>query len=64
VLLSRVDSVDEAFDRVNASRYELQAALFTTDVTLAFPAAARLQVSGVIVGNVPSYRADQMPYGG
>ncbi|WP_406602069.1 aldehyde dehydrogenase family protein [Lentzea kristufekii] len=64
VTLTRVDSVEEAFDRVNASRYGLQAGLFTTDVRLAFRAAQRLQVGGVIVGDVPSYRADQMPYGG
>ncbi|MFS8100705.1 aldehyde dehydrogenase family protein [Lentzea alba] len=64
VTLTRVDSVDEAFDRVNASRYGLQAGLFTNDVRLAFRAAQRLQVGGVIVGDVPSYRADQMPYGG
>ncbi|WP_442916719.1 aldehyde dehydrogenase family protein [Lentzea sp. NBC_00516] len=64
VTLTRVDSVEEAFDRVNSSRYGLQAGLFTTDVRLAFRAAQRLQVGGVIVGDVPSYRADQMPYGG
>jgi acyl-CoA reductase-like NAD-dependent aldehyde dehydrogenase len=64
VTLTRVDSVEEAFDRVNASRYGLQAGLFTTDVRLAFRAAQRLQVGGLIVGDVPSYRADQMPYGG
>ncbi len=64
VLLASVDSVEEAFDRVNASRYGLQAGLFTNDVRLAFRAAQRLQVGGVIVGDVPSYRADQMPYGG
>ncbi|WP_439659959.1 aldehyde dehydrogenase family protein [Lentzea sp. HUAS TT2] len=64
VTLTRVDSVEEAFDLVNASRYGLQAGLFTTDVRLAFRAAQRLQVGGVIVGDVPSYRADQMPYGG
>jgi len=64
VTLTRVDSVEEAFDLVNASRYGLQAGLFTTDLRLAFRAAQRLQVGGVIVGDVPSYRADQMPYGG
>ncbi|GLY46402.1 aldehyde dehydrogenase family protein [Lentzea sp. NBRC 102530] len=64
VTLTRVGSVEEAFDRVNASRYGLQAGLFTTDVRLAFRAAQRLQVGGVIIGDVPSYRADQMPYGG
>ncbi|MGM1061831.1 aldehyde dehydrogenase family protein [Saccharothrix sp. Mg75] len=64
VLLERVADVDEAFDRVNASRFGLQAGVFTHDVRLAFRASARLAVGGVIVGDVPSFRADQMPYGG
>ncbi|MFD5828443.1 aldehyde dehydrogenase family protein [Lentzea sp. NPDC060358] len=64
VTLAQVGSVEEAFDRVNSSRYGLQAGLFTTDVRLAFRAAQRLQVGGVVVGDVPSFRADQMPYGG
>ena len=64
VVLDSVPSVDEAFDRVNASRFGLQAGLFTHDVRLAFRAAKRLAVGGVIVGDVPSFRADQMPYGG
>ncbi|GIJ51070.1 aldehyde dehydrogenase [Virgisporangium aliadipatigenens] len=62
--LSRVGSDDEAFDQVNASEYGLQAGVFTRDVTVAFRAARDLKVGGVIVGDVPSYRADQMPYGG
>ncbi|NUT97768.1 MAG: aldehyde dehydrogenase family protein [Saccharothrix sp.] len=64
VVLAPVDSVDEAFERVNASRFGLQAGLFTHDVRLAFKASTRLAVGGVIVGDVPSFRADQMPYGG
>jgi aldehyde dehydrogenase (NAD+) len=62
--LGRVGSVDEGFERINASRYGLQAGVFTRDVQLAFRAAAELRVGGVIVGDVPSFRADQMPYGG
>ncbi len=64
VILDRVDSVDDAFQRVNASRFGLQAGVFTRDVQTAFRAARVLEVGGVIVGDVPSYRADQMPYGG
>ncbi|GLZ33642.1 aldehyde dehydrogenase [Lentzea sp. NBRC 105346] len=64
VVLSAVDSVEEAYDKVNSSRYGLQAGVFTTDVREAFRAGRRLAVGGVIVGDVPSYRADQMPYGG
>jgi acyl-CoA reductase-like NAD-dependent aldehyde dehydrogenase len=62
--ISAVDSVDEALRRVNASRFGLQAGVFTRDVTLAFRCAAELDVGGVVIGDVPSYRADQMPYGG
>ncbi|GAA1279082.1 aldehyde dehydrogenase family protein [Saccharothrix xinjiangensis] len=62
--VSVVDSVAEAFEQANATDYGLQAGVFTRDVTVAFEAAAELEVGGVIVGDVPSYRADQMPYGG
>ncbi len=64
VVVDRVDSVDEAFARVNDSRFGLQAGVFTRDLQLAFRAARELEVGGVIIGDVPSYRADQMPYGG
>jgi len=62
--VSTVDGVDAALEAVNDSAYGLQAGLFTRDVTVAFRAAARLDVGGLIVGDVPSFRADQVPYGG
>ncbi|MFC7544781.1 aldehyde dehydrogenase family protein [Plantactinospora sp. GCM10030261] len=52
------------FDAVNDSRYGLQAGVFTRRLDTAFAAHRALRVGGVIVGDVPSYRADQMPYGG
>ena len=64
VILAPVDSDDEAFAAVNASRFGLQAGVFTHDLQTAFRAHRSLDVGGVIVGDVPSYRADQMPYGG
>jgi acyl-CoA reductase-like NAD-dependent aldehyde dehydrogenase len=64
VVLDVVDSVGEAFARVNDSRFGLQAGVFTRDLQLAFRAARELEVGGVIIGDVPSFRADQMPYGG
>ncbi|PWW24172.1 aldehyde dehydrogenase (NAD+) [Geodermatophilus normandii] len=64
VVLDPVDSVDEAFARVNDSRFGLQAGVFTRDLQVAFRAAQVLEVGGVVVGDVPSFRADQMPYGG
>ncbi|CAM05188.1 succinate semialdehyde dehydrogenase [Saccharopolyspora erythraea NRRL 2338] len=62
--IAPVDSVDEAFAEVNASRFGLQTGVFTKDLQTAFRASAELEVGGVIVGDVPSFRADQMPYGG
>ncbi|MFJ6165020.1 aldehyde dehydrogenase family protein [Micromonospora orduensis] len=53
-----------AFTAVNDSAYGLQAGVFTRRLDVAFAAARTLEVGGVIVGDVPSYRADQMPYGG
>ncbi|WP_422745469.1 aldehyde dehydrogenase family protein [Micromonospora sp. WMMD754] len=53
-----------AFAAVNDSAYGLQAGVFTHRMDVAFTAARTLEVGGVIVGDVPSYRADQMPYGG
>ncbi|MGX7827484.1 aldehyde dehydrogenase family protein [Actinokineospora sp. 24-640] len=64
LVVSVVDSVDEAFAMANDTSYGLQAGIFTKDVTVAFRAAAELEVGGLVVGDVPSYRADQMPYGG
>ncbi|GAA4209299.1 aldehyde dehydrogenase family protein [Microbispora amethystogenes] len=62
--VQRVASVDEAFAAVNDSRYGLQAGVFTRSLDVAFRANRELEVGGVVIGDVPSYRADQMPYGG
>jgi len=64
LMVELVADLDEGLVRVNDSAYGLQAGVFTRDLTTAFRAHAELQVGGVIVGDVPSYRADQMPYGG
>ncbi|MFC7308725.1 aldehyde dehydrogenase family protein [Streptomyces monticola] len=62
--VTKVDGEKAAFEAVNDSKYGLQAGVFTHDVQRAFRAHRALEVGGVIVGDVPSYRADQMPYGG
>ncbi len=64
MVVSVVESDEEAFAAVNDSPYGLQAGVFTTEVQTAFLAHSTLDVGGVIIGDVPSYRADQMPYGG
>ena len=62
--VQKVEGETEAFAAVNSSKYGLQAGLFTHDIQAAFRGHRALEVGGVIVGDVPSYRADQMPYGG
>jgi acyl-CoA reductase-like NAD-dependent aldehyde dehydrogenase len=64
VTLTRTSSLDEAIELANSTRYGLQAAIFTTDVRPALDAAHRLDFGGVIVNEAPTFRADQMPYGG
>ncbi|SDD98032.1 aldehyde dehydrogenase family protein [Actinokineospora iranica] len=64
LVVSVVDSVDEAFEVANSTEFGLQAGVFTHDLRTAFRAAAELEVGGVVIGDVPSFRADQMPYGG
>lgn len=50
--------------RVNDSLYGLQAGVYTTSMPKAFDAVERLEVGGVIVNDIPSFRVDHMPYGG
>jgi acyl-CoA reductase-like NAD-dependent aldehyde dehydrogenase len=54
----------QALEQVNDSKYGLQAGLFTRNAKLIFEAYETLEVGGVIVGDVPTYRIDSMPYGG
>ncbi|MBB4890261.1 aldehyde dehydrogenase family protein [Streptomyces netropsis] len=62
--ITKADDEAAAFAAVNDSPYGLQAGVFTHDLKTAFRAHRALEVGGVVVGDVPSYRADQMPYGG
>ena len=62
--LEAFDDFDDAIARVNDSDFGLQAGVFTGNLTHAMRAWDRLDVGGVIVGDVPSFRVDNMPYGG
>jgi acyl-CoA reductase-like NAD-dependent aldehyde dehydrogenase len=64
VTVSRVESLDEAIELANSTRYGLQAGIFTRDVKAALRAANELEFGGVTVNEAPTFRADQMPYGG
>jgi len=55
---------NDALARVNRSPYGLQAGLFTNDARLIFHAYEDLEVGGLMVGDVPTFRIDHMPYGG
>ena len=63
-MLSRFSDFEVALSEVNDSRFGLQAGIFTRDIHKAMHAWEVLEVGGVLIGDVPSYRVDNMPYGG
>lgn len=63
-VLSTFRDFDAVLDEVNKSRFGLQAGIFTRDLYKAQKAWDRLDVGGVVIGDVPSWRVDHMPYGG
>ncbi|HMC09389.1 MAG TPA: aldehyde dehydrogenase family protein [Actinomycetota bacterium] len=64
VTVDTYDGFEEALREVNATRYGLQAGVFTRDLDRVLLAHRELAVGGVVVNDVSSFRADQMPYGG
>jgi acyl-CoA reductase-like NAD-dependent aldehyde dehydrogenase len=63
-LLAPFKKFDEALKRVNDSEFGLQAGVFTNDLTRTMQAWDVLEQGGVVVGDIPSFRVDNMPYGG
>jgi acyl-CoA reductase-like NAD-dependent aldehyde dehydrogenase len=63
-VLQSFSDFDEALAEVNNSRYGLQAGVFTRDLYKAQKAWDVLEVGGVLIGDIPSWRVDHMPYGG
>ena len=63
-VLQKFKTWDEAISMVNDSKFGLQAGIFTRDFYKVQKAWDKLDVGGVVVGDVPSYRVDNMPYGG
>ncbi len=64
VAVNRYRTLEEALALANAGPYGLQAGIFTSNLERAFRAARELEVGGVIIGDIPMFRADHMPYGG
>ncbi len=63
-VVNTYESLDEAIALANGTRYGLQAGIFTADIRAALQAARRLEFGGVTVNEAPTFRSDQMPYGG
>ena len=63
-ILSKFTDFPAALDEVNDSKFGLQAGIFTRDLFKSLDAWDRLEVGGVVINDVPSYRVDNMPYGG
>jgi acyl-CoA reductase-like NAD-dependent aldehyde dehydrogenase len=64
VAIYSYDRLEDAIEQANATPYGLQAGIFTPDMQRAFQAARKLEVGGVMINDIPMYRADHMPYGG
>ncbi len=64
VVVNPYDTLDEALELANGTKYGLQAGIFTENVRTALRAAHELEFGGVTVNEAPTFRADQMPYGG
>jgi acyl-CoA reductase-like NAD-dependent aldehyde dehydrogenase len=63
-LLSKFTDFNAALDEVNDSKFGLQAGIFTRDIFKVLDAWDHLDVGGIVINDVPSYRVDNMPYGG
>jgi acyl-CoA reductase-like NAD-dependent aldehyde dehydrogenase len=64
VCIMKYKTLDEVIERVNDSQFGLQAGIFTDNIQNAFKAIDRLEVGGVMINDMPTFRVDQMPYGG
>ncbi|MDX8366244.1 aldehyde dehydrogenase family protein [Cytobacillus sp. IB215665] len=64
VMINKISSMEEGITEINESKYGLQAGIFTNDLQLALKAAERLEVGGVMINDIPTFRVDHMPYGG
>ncbi|MGI8316925.1 aldehyde dehydrogenase family protein [Halobacillus mangrovi] len=64
VIIDKITSVEEGIEKVNDSRFGLQAGLYTNHISTALDATDSLEAGGVIINDIPTFRVDNMPYGG
>jgi glyceraldehyde-3-phosphate dehydrogenase (NADP+) len=64
VAVNRFNGIEDAIQKVNNTKYGLQAGVFTRDITRALQCAREIDAGGVLINEIPTYRVDNMPYGG
>ncbi len=64
VAVNKFKTLDEAIAKVNNTKYGLQAGVFTKDITKALKCARGIDAGGVLINEIPTFRVDNMPYGG
>jgi acyl-CoA reductase-like NAD-dependent aldehyde dehydrogenase len=64
VTVNRYGTLDEAIELANSTKYGLQGGIYTGSIRNAMRAASELEFGGVTINEAPTFRADQMPYGG
>ena len=64
VAVNKFRGTDEAIQKVNNTKYGLQAGVFTSDITKALACARGIDAGGVLINEMPTFRVDNMPYGG
>ncbi|MBI4534175.1 MAG: aldehyde dehydrogenase family protein, partial [Candidatus Melainabacteria bacterium] len=64
VTVMKYSTIDDAIDAINDPRWGLQAGVFTSNLEVAFKAAQKIDVGGVMINDCPTFRADHIPYGG
>ncbi|HID32140.1 MAG TPA: aldehyde dehydrogenase family protein, partial [bacterium (Candidatus Stahlbacteria)] len=64
VVVNPVDTIEDAIWRMNESIYGLQAGVYTNNLKVAFQCLDKLEAGGVLINEIPTYRVDNMPYGG
>ncbi|MEO0094622.1 MAG: aldehyde dehydrogenase family protein [candidate division WOR-3 bacterium] len=64
VAVNKFRTVDEVITKVNNTKYGLQTGIFTKDINLALKCAKEIESGGVLINEIPTFRVDNMPYGG
>ncbi len=64
VAVNKFRTLNEVIEKVNNTKYGLQAGVFTRDMDLALVCAKKIEAGGVLINEIPTFRVDNMPYGG